>query len=137
MTIATAVRAKQKQLKLSTFALAKKLKISYVSVKKVLAGASRPNRATLGKYASFLQVKPIELAERLLGRAAAPKRKAKVKAKRKGKAKSKRAGRTTAKAKPTAAARSSTKRGKGRGKAARRAAPRRAAAGGAAAQPSA
>ena len=66
MTISALLIKKQKQLKLSTYQLAKKLRISLVSVQRVLAASSQPNVRTAGKYAKFLGLS-LKALEKKLG----------------------------------------------------------------------
>lgn len=65
MPIAALLKKKQKQLKLSTGQLAKKLRISFVSVQRVLAASSRPNVRTAAKYAKFLGLTAAALEKKL------------------------------------------------------------------------
>ena len=54
--------AKQADAALSIEALAKAIGVSTVSLRGILAGKSRPNAATITKYASYLGLKADELA---------------------------------------------------------------------------
>ena len=81
MPLAAMLKKKQKQLKLSAYQLAKKLRISFVSVQRVLDASSRPNVRTVAKYAKFLGVSAAAL-EKKLGPAKARGKRSKTKSKR-------------------------------------------------------
>lgn len=80
--LATAVAAQIKAQKLSKAAAAKAMGVGAPGLAALLAGKSRPNNATMPKYAKFLGISVEEVAK-LAGRSpeAAPKGKAKGKAK--------------------------------------------------------
>ena len=65
MTIATLLKKKQKKLKLSTYKLATKLHISFVSVQRGLDASSRPNVRTAAKYAKLLGLSLAALEKKL------------------------------------------------------------------------
>jgi ribosome-binding protein aMBF1 (putative translation factor) len=56
MSIASLLKRRQRELKLSTYELAHRLRISFVAVQRVLAASSQPNIRTASKYARFLGV---------------------------------------------------------------------------------
>ena len=89
MPLASMLKKKQKQLKLSAYQLAKKLRISFVTVQRVLDASSRPNVRTIAKYAKFLGLSAAALEKKLgpskaRGRAVGKRSKVKAKRGRKG-----------------------------------------------------
>jgi transcriptional regulator with XRE-family HTH domain len=54
MHLAALIKRRQKELRLSTYQLARDLRISFAAVQRVLDASSRPNVRTIGKYARFL-----------------------------------------------------------------------------------
>ncbi|MCK6491544.1 MAG: helix-turn-helix transcriptional regulator [Planctomycetes bacterium] len=85
-----ALVAKQRELKLSSSALAKAIGVGVQSVTAALKGTSVPNAATTAKYAAFLGVEVADL-QKLLGKSAAKPAKAAKSKKAAPKAKAKKA----------------------------------------------
>ena len=98
--LAKALSTKQKADSLSTEALAKTIGVSTVSVRGVLKGTSKPNKATASKYATYLGLSETDIG----GEPKAAKSDAKSAGKATGKKAAKSAGKKPAKAsKPRAA----------------------------------
>src|SRR3954464_4925062 len=87
MKLASLLKRRQRELRMSTYQLARHLRISFVAVQRVLAASSQPNVRTAGKYARFLGLS-LEKLERMMrpratrGRSAKPRRAAAPRAKR-------------------------------------------------------